>query len=98
MIATIRDFGLYPCPRCLVQKEDIFKIGREDDRCTREELRRADTVEWQGRVEGARTALYENGYALTGDHVDGVLKEDSLVPTRVRWPRHTLAKFLLNPL
>ena len=27
MIATIRDFGLYPCPRCLIQKEDIYKLA-----------------------------------------------------------------------
>ena len=86
MVATIRDYGLCPCPRCLVRKEDIFKIGREDDRRTREELRRVDTVERQDRVEQARTNLYEKGYALGGKYVDGLLLQDSLVPTRVRWP------------
>ena len=84
MIATIRDFGLYPCPRCLIPKEDIFRIGTEEDRRTREESRRMDTVERQRRVEEARANLYEHGYALTGDNVDGVLKEHSLVPTKVR--------------
>lgn len=84
MIATIRDFGLHPCPRCSIRKEDIFKLGREDDRHARKELRQADTTERQARVEQARTDLYENGYALTGDHVDGFLKEGSLVPTKVR--------------
>ena len=86
MIATIRDFGLHPCPQCSIRKEDIFKLGREDDRHTREELRRADTTERQAQVEQARTDLYENGYALTGDRVDGFLKEASLVPTKVRSP------------
>jgi hypothetical protein len=86
MITTIRDYGLYPCPRCLIPKDQIFKIGRDEDRCTREELRRVDTIEQQGRVEQARTELYENGYALSGDHVDGALKEGSLVPTKVRRP------------
>jgi hypothetical protein len=86
MIATIRDFGLYPCPRCLIPKEQIFKIGREDDRLTREESRRVDTIERQGRVEQARKNLYEHGYALSGDHVDGFLKDGSLVPTKVRHP------------
>lgn len=83
MIATIRDFGLYPCPRCLVRKEDISKIGTEDDRHTREQLKRVDTIERQSRVEQARTNLYKSGYSLTGDNVDGVLKEHSLVPTKV---------------
>lgn len=93
MIATIRDFGLCPCPRCLIPKDEIFKIGREDDRCTREELRRVDTTERQARVEQARKNLYESGYALGGDHVDGFLKEGSLVPTKVRWPLHALTSF-----
>ena len=83
MIATIRDFGLYPCPQCLIPKEEISKLGTEDDRCTREELRRVDTTERQGRIEQARKNLYESGYALSGDHVDGYLKEGSMVPTKV---------------
>ena len=47
-----------------------------------------DSVEWQGRVEGAQKDLYENGYALSGDCVDEVLKEGSLVPTKVWRLRH----------
>ena len=84
MIATIRDFGLYPCTRCLIPKDQIFKIGTDDDRHARQESRRVDTIERQGRVEGARTDLYENGYALSGDHVDGALKDGLLVPTKVK--------------
>jgi len=84
MIATIRDYGLNPCPRCLIPKDEIFKIGRDDDRCARVELRRVDTIERQGRVKRVRTDLYENGYALSGEHVDGALKDGSMVPTKVR--------------
>ena len=90
MIATIRDFGLYPCPRCLIQKEDISKIGTDDDRRAREELRRSDTVERRDRVEQARENLYVHGYALTGDYVDGFLKEGSMVPTKVIVAGHAL--------
>jgi hypothetical protein len=85
-IATIRDFGMYPCPRCLVPKDKIPEIGRDEDRCTRTELGRTDTVERQGRVDQARKNLYDSGYALAGDYVDGMLKDGSLVPTRVRVP------------
>ena len=83
-IATIRDFGMYPCPRCLVSKDKIPEIGKDEDRRTRVELGRTDTVERQGQVDQARKNLYEGGYALTGDYVDGILKGSSLVPTRVR--------------
>jgi uncharacterized protein YcbX len=84
LIVTIRDFGLWPCPRCLIPKDDISKLGKEEDRRIRQELRRVDTVERQDRVNQARTNLYQNGYALSGDYVDGLLREESLVPTQVR--------------
>jgi len=83
-IATIRDFGMCPCPRCLVPKEKIPEIGKEEDRRIRVELGRVDTAERQGQVDQARKNLYEGGYALAGDYVDGILKGSSLVPTRVR--------------
>ena len=85
-IATIRNFGTFPCPRCLVPKDKIPEIGKEEDRRTRAELGRTDTVERQGLVDQARKNLYEHGYALSGDFVDGILKDSSLVPTRVRKP------------
>lgn len=67
----------------MIPKEEIFKIGREDDRRIREEQRRADSTERQRRVDQARSNLYEHGYSLTGDYVDGALKDGSLVPTKV---------------
>ena len=84
MIVTIRDYGLYPCSRCTIPKDHIFKIGTEEDHRDRNLLRRVDTIERQGRVDQARRELYENGYALSNKRVDGALKQDSLVPTRVR--------------
>jgi len=83
-IATIRNFGAYPCPRCLVPKDKIPEIGKDEDRRIRTELRRMDTAERQAMVDQARKNLYEHGYALSGDSVDGILKDSSLVPTRVR--------------
>jgi hypothetical protein len=83
MIATIRDLGLYPCPRCLIPKDEIFKIGREEDRNFRKESRRVDSADRQRRVEQARKNLYESGFVVTSVHVDGILKQDSLIPTKV---------------
>jgi len=83
LIATIKDFGKCPCPRCLVSIDQIHALGREDDRKRREELRREDNNERREKVEGARKSLYNEGYAITGEHVDGLLKDESMVPTKV---------------
>jgi hypothetical protein len=53
-IATIRDLGMYPCPRCLVAKDQIPEMGKDEDRCIRTELARTDSLERQGRVDQAR--------------------------------------------
>jgi hypothetical protein len=76
---------LFPCIRCLIPKDDIFKIGTEEDKTIREEKRRTDGLVRQGRVNEARSNLYKKGYALTGDHVDKLLRHGSLVPTKVEW-------------
>jgi hypothetical protein len=83
LIATIKDFGTHPCPRCLVSIDQIPAIGRDDDRKRRDKTRRQDNAERQNNVNDARRILYEEGYAITGDRVDGLLKEGSWVPTMV---------------
>lgn len=83
LIATIKDFGSCPCPRCLIPIDQIQAIGREEDRKLREESCRRDDAQRQKKVDDARRSLYDEGYAITGDHVDGLLKEESLVPTKV---------------
>jgi len=90
LIATIKDFGTYPCPRCLVSIDQIHAIGREDDRKRREESQRHDDAERRKKVDDARKSLYDEGYAITGDHVDGLLKDKSMVPTKVFAPTLTL--------
>jgi hypothetical protein len=42
-----------------------------------------DSKERQQWVVDARDKLYREGYVITGDHIDGVLKGKSLVPTQV---------------
>ena len=83
LIATIKDFGSCPCPRCLVLTDQIYTLGREDDRKCREELRHQDNDERRKKVDDARKSLYDEGYAIAGDHVNGLLKDKSLVPTKV---------------
>jgi hypothetical protein len=79
----MKDFGTHPCPRCFISIEQIYALGRADDRNRREESRRQDNSERRKKVDDARKSLYEEGYAITGDHVDGLLKDESLVPTKV---------------
>jgi len=54
-------------------------------------------MERQQRVMDARDKLYREGYMITGDHVDGVLKDKSLVPTQVRIPLMYHFHFSINP-
>lgn len=97
MIATIRDLGMFPCPRCLIPRAEIYKIGTNVDRRKRDELRRTDSIERQDRIKQARKNLYENGYALTAECVDGMLKDGSLVPTKVG-RLHLAIIIVLTPL
>jgi len=59
-------------------------MGREDDRKRREDLRRRDDAGRREKVNKARTNLYDEGYAIAGKYVDGLLKDESMVPTLVR--------------
>lgn len=86
LIATIKDFGARPCPRCNISIDQICGLGREDDRQLREDLRREDNDDRQRKVDAARKSLYDEGFAITGDYVDGLLKDESLVPTKVFSP------------
>ena len=83
LIATIKDFGTHPCPRCFVTINEICAIGQEDDRKRQEESCRRDDAQRRNKVDDARRSLYDEGYAITGNHVDGLLKEESLIPTKV---------------
>lgn len=62
---------------------EVPGLGTQEDRALRVEKPRVDSLERQALVELARTNLYRHGYAITGDYVDGVLKELSYVPTVV---------------
>ncbi|KZT31281.1 hypothetical protein SISSUDRAFT_995334 [Sistotremastrum suecicum HHB10207 ss-3] len=81
LIATIRDKGLCPCPRCFVKKKDIGNIGLPEDlRVRNEHLRKAGAL-YRSRISQSRTAIYSQGKGLTSKAVDDLLKEFSEVPT-----------------
>jgi len=63
--------------------KEIPDLGTAEDRQKRVERSRVDSDEHQTLVKDARKKLYDEGYAVDGENVDGLLKGESLVPTEV---------------
>jgi Plavaka transposase len=80
LLATIRDKGLCPCPRCLVTKSKLDRLGLISDTKLRIVKARKYNM---GSVKKARKAIYELGKPIGGVHVQGLLKATSAVPTSV---------------
>ena len=81
LLATIRDNGLFPCPRCLVSKSVLHNLGCPDDIM----VRIKQTRTFLGNlVKKARKHIYKDANAINGKKVDDLLKEFSGVPTVVR--------------
>ncbi|KAJ8581094.1 hypothetical protein M405DRAFT_926351, partial [Rhizopogon salebrosus TDB-379] len=80
LIATVRNLGGCPCPRCLIPKDRIQNMGRPRDRLQRETLERND--ERRGAmVSAARSLIYEKDFAVGSAVVERILKLQSWVPT-----------------
>ncbi|KAG6913900.1 hypothetical protein DXG01_003626 [Tephrocybe rancida] len=77
LLATIRDKGLCPCPRCYVRKSVLDHLGLARDGTVRSKLREF----MKDKVDTARHFIYNMGLSITGDRVDMVLKDTSSVPT-----------------
>ncbi|KAA1473807.1 hypothetical protein DENSPDRAFT_780478, partial [Dentipellis sp. KUC8613] len=79
LLATIRDNGLCPCPRCFVKKSNFDEMGWVLDM-----RRRALHVRvyFANKIAAARRAIYELGRVVNGTAVDRILKEFSLTPTQ----------------
>lgn len=83
LLATLRDKGRCPCPHCVVTFEDIDKMGTVEDREGRVSNARMPTAEQEALVQEAREIIYGDGYVVNSDHVETLLREQSLVPTTV---------------
>lgn len=87
LVATIRDMGRCPCPRCTVKKEDLHTLGTTSDTNSRVTKLRRDNDTFRAIVEQARDNIYRSGFALHSEPgVERFLKEESLVPTLVSSP------------
>jgi hypothetical protein len=74
LLATIRDKGICPCPRCLTPKSKMDQTGAKRDSQFREKNVRKYLLNY---VCAARDAIYKNAFAIGGAIIWG--------PTRQRW-------------
>ncbi|KAH7923645.1 hypothetical protein BV22DRAFT_1015047 [Leucogyrophana mollusca] len=81
LIATIRNLGQCPCPRCTIPMIRVSDMGRERDMLQRHLLARVDDDERRLKVKTAREIIYGNNYAVNTPKVEELLKPQSLVPT-----------------
>ena len=80
LLATIRDKGLCPCPRCLVPKSKLYQMGTKHDIKFRLKNVRSYLFDY---VQAARNVIYKSAAAITGTVVNRLLKAMSSVPTIV---------------
>lgn len=84
ILASIRNLGICPCPRCLIPKSLTHSLGMTRDMSKRLSLARVDDNQRRGSVSTARKLIYERNYAVDSVPIENILKEQSLVPTTVR--------------
>ncbi|KAJ3524956.1 hypothetical protein NMY22_g10778 [Coprinellus aureogranulatus] len=78
LIAGLRNNGLCPCHRCLIEKCDIWMLGAPSDSKDRVKRRRNEDKQ-KKQVDSARDEI-EAGFAVDGKRIDHHLKDWSLVP------------------
>jgi len=83
LLANIKFLGQCPCPRCLVKKVDVPKMGTKSDMTRREATARVDDDARRWNIKRARKLIFEKGVRIEGKHIRDLLGPQSLVPTRV---------------
>ncbi|KAF7374197.1 GLOBIN domain-containing protein [Mycena sanguinolenta] len=94
LLATIKNFGGCPCPRCFIEKEKISDMGTKADMRRRLNTRK-DTSSWRETIQRVRTWIFDKGYLITGAAVNRLLKPQSWVPTMNAFSKLALHGFNL---
>jgi hypothetical protein len=81
LIATIKDMGACPCPRCLIPKASFDLLGLYRDMRDRVTSLRTYSL---AKVTEAREYIYRWGNTVDGSKVQTTLGQGSWVPTMVR--------------
>lgn len=83
LLASIRQRGFCPCPRCLVTKTQMKHMGMEQDMRQRKTELRRDDEDRKRRISQARDLIHIKKTAVSGKAVEELLKYDSLTPISV---------------
>jgi hypothetical protein len=76
--------GRCPCPRCLISKDKIYKLGTKTDQWVRSKMARIDDETCRRAIEYVCKTIFEYGRGILSKAVESVVGAKSLVPTRVR--------------
>ncbi|KIO17438.1 hypothetical protein M407DRAFT_84982, partial [Tulasnella calospora MUT 4182] len=82
LIATICNLGTCLCPRCLVQRHEIRKLGLKADAALRQRTRRTDDDKQKSLVKKAQKFIYKDRKRVGSVWVNALLGSLSLVPTK----------------
>ncbi|KAG8741331.1 hypothetical protein FRC10_002993 [Ceratobasidium sp. 414] len=82
LLATIRDKGRCPCPRCLIPMNQVHKMGMRSDASARVKTQRHDNLKRQKLINQARSLIYEGNKVVSNTEVEDLLQPTSLVPTQ----------------
>ncbi|KAI0040823.1 hypothetical protein FA95DRAFT_1527233 [Auriscalpium vulgare] len=80
LLATIKNQGRCPCPRCFVTKDQIPEVATPADMESRKDIRVDDEVR-QKTVKKARRQLFTHARSITSDPVKTLLDATSMTPT-----------------
>ncbi|RDB23027.1 hypothetical protein Hypma_009855 [Hypsizygus marmoreus] len=80
LMATIKQKGRLPCPRCKIPLSTVHLVGTLKDRKDRVRLQRVDNLQHRGLVNSTRKNIYNNNYAVDSQHVKNQLGPLSLLP------------------
>ncbi|KAI0073432.1 hypothetical protein K474DRAFT_1603363 [Panus rudis PR-1116 ss-1] len=82
LLATIRNLGSCPCPRCTISIEQILEMGMKRDDTRREKQARQDDHTFRWDANRAHEHIYENGRGVKSTVVENLLGKKSYVPTK----------------
>ncbi|KAF7985614.1 hypothetical protein HWV62_3931 [Athelia sp. TMB] len=81
LIASIRDKGQCPCPRCTMSILEVANLGTPEDAVRRAGLIRLDDEEFRRTIRAARELILNYNHAVDSKDVEDLLKDKSLTPT-----------------
>ena len=83
LVASIRNLGKCPCPRCLIPLDRVHNLGMARDMSQRGTLARVDDDNRRSKVIAARRVIYEKHFQIDSAAVNAILQGESLVPNVV---------------